>query len=106
MALSIKFKRILEIALADRAYSAAFANLLDQPSHVLVQVKIATGAAAPAGFAAALKVGDLVEAIDVSTGVVSAAVCVTAGTLPTLAPALTPAAGDVFKAIRAKLSIV
>lgn len=104
MALSTKFKRILEIALADRVYGAALANIIDA-SHKIAQIKIATGAAAPAGFAALLLPGDLVEAVDVSTGVVCSGVCLVKGALPTLAPALTPAAGDVFKAYRANQTI-
>lgn len=95
MSLSGKAKDILKIALGSRSAGKEIADHIENSAWGLAAQELAPGAAPSAAFLAALKKGDIVEAVD-TTGVTTFAACTADKTFP----ALVIAAGDLLKATR------
>lgn len=95
MSLSGKAKDILKIGLGSRSAGKEIADHIENSAWGLAAQELAPGTAPSAAFLAALKKGDIVEAVD-AAGVTTFAACTADKTFP----ALTIAAGDLLKATR------
>ncbi len=95
MSLSGKAKDILKIALGSRSAGKEVADHIENSAWGLVAQELSPGAAPSAAFVAALKKGDLVEAVD-AAGATTFAAC----TADKAFPGLTVANGDLLKASR------
>lgn len=95
MSLSGKAKDILKIGLGSRSAGKEIADHIENSAWGIVAQELAPGAAPSAAFVAALKAGDLCEAVD-ATGVTTFAACLADKTFP----ALVVAAGDLVRASR------
>lgn len=96
MSLSGKAKDILKIALGSRSAGKEIANHIENSAWGLAAQELSPGTAPSAAFLAALKKGDIVEAVN-AAGATTFAACTADKTFPA---ALTIAAGDLLKATR------
>ncbi len=104
MSLSAKAKKVLEVALANKAAAKEMTDegakqdadiLKAMPSHKVVMVIVATAASTTTDFGDLL-VGDLVMKLPATPGAVTGGACTVDGTSP-----VTPAIGDAVVVMRA-----
>lgn len=84
MSLSGRTKSILQTALADRVAGNELATAVDLDNWANFAMQLAPGSAPSAAFTAGLVAGDLVTAVNHTTGATTFAVVTTNGTFPSL----------------------